>query len=190
MPNKTWKRKLEKKVKDYLKDYPACHDFYHHDRTKKYALEIAKKVKCDEDIVYAGALIHDIGYKGNEQDDSRHNHYGMKLAKKWLKEISFSAQKIDDVLEVIRLHDNVSWADDHEPTEHVEVKIVQDADRLDNLGAIGMARLSYYFGERGLPIYNPAKVGRTKKLFPHHSLLDQMNRSPMKSWKNLNFTAS
>lgn len=190
MSNSSWKKKLENKVQQYLNDYSACHDFYHHKRTLKNALEIAKKIKCDEDVVYAGAILHDVGYKNNEKDAKKHPIYGMKLAQKWLKEVEFPKEKIADVLETIRLHDNFSWGHDHEATEHIETKIIQDADRIEAIGAIGVARFSYWFGENCFPIYDPKPVPESKEVWLDHSLLDQLRRDGIKKWENMNFDIS
>jgi len=186
----SWKSQLKEKVKKYLRGYSACHDYFHHKRTLGYALEIAKKVKCDENVVYAGALLHDIGYKDNERDDKRHHIYGMEIAQKWLKEVGFPNEKIQPTLEVIRLHDNCTWGHDYESTDHIETKIIQDADRIDALGAVGIARLAYYYGEKGYPIYNPAKVKETKEVWFNHSLVDQIARDPIKKYNYLNFPIS
>ncbi len=188
--SKHWKKELSLKLKNYLNEYTACHDFYHHLRTQKNALKIAKNIKCDKDVVYAGALLHDVGYKNHEQDAKNHPVYGMKLAKKWLNEVGFPKDKIAEVLETIRLHDNFSWGHDHEPTDHVETKIIQDADRIEAIGAIGVARFSYWFGEMGFPIFNPASVPNTKEVWLDHSLLDQLRRDGIKKWENLNFSIS
>lgn len=186
----SWKQKLDEKVRKYLEGYPASHDYYHLRRVKNFALKIARKIQCDKDILYASALLHDVGYKNHEKDDQNHHIYSMHLAQKWLGEIDFPKEKIKDVLEVIRLHDNFSWGDEHEPTEHLETKILQDADRIDSIGAIGIARIAYYFGEKGYPIYNPQKVKETKKVWLNHSLSDQIERDPIKKWENLNFDYS
>lgn len=182
-----WEDELKKKIRNYLKGYTACHDYYHLQRVQNYALEIAEKIDCDKDVLRAAALLHDIGYRYHEKDPENHHLYGMKIAKKWLKEIDFPQEKIPDVLEAIRLHDNLHWDINGEKTNHIETMIIQDADRIEALGAIGIARLTYYFGEHGYPIYNSAKIKRTKRIWLDHSLLDQLRRDALKKWENLNF---
>lgn len=188
--SKNWLKKLETRIRSYLQGYTACHDYYHHKRVKNYSLEIAEKVKCNKDVLVAAALLHDVGYKDHEKDDQNHHLYSMEIASKWLKEINFPQNKIPDVLEAIRLHDNFHWDDDGEKTSHVETMIIQDADRIDAMGAIGVARLIYYYGERGYPIYSPSKLKKIKKVWLNHSLLDQIKRDPMKKWENFNFNYS
>lgn len=190
----SWQKELETRIRNYLAGYTACHDYFHLERVHNYAMEIAKnlpkKFKFDEDVLWAASFLHDIGYKGHEQDMRNHHKYGMAIAKKWLKEVSFPNKKIPDVVEVIRLHDNFHWDENGEKTKHVETLIIQDADRIDALGAIGIVRITYFHGEYGYPIYNPEKVPKTKKIWLNHSLLDQLKRDPMSKWQNLNFDYS
>lgn len=190
MSNNSWKLKLNKEIKNYLKGYSACHDYYHLKRTLNYALEIAKNVKCDKDVLYAAAFLHDIGYKNHEQDDKRHNIYAIELANKWLTKIGFPKEKIKPVLEAIRLHDNYAWGHDYEPTNHIETKIIQDADRIEALGAVGIARFIYYFGERGYPIHNPKKPKKTNEVWLDHDLVNQLERDGLKKYAHLNFVVS
>jgi len=185
-----WQVKLEKKIKEYLKGYTACHDFYHLDRVRGNAMKIAKKVECDKEVLEAAALLHDSGYKNHEDDDKNHYKYSMKIAKKWLPEVGFPKEKINGVLEAIRLHDNYCWEENGEKSNSTEVKIIQDSDRIDALGAIGIVRMAYYFGERGYPIYNDKPMPDTKAVWINHSLLNQTERESMKKWENMNFEIS
>lgn len=186
-----WQGKLEKRIKDYLKGYTACHDYYHLDRVRDNAMKIAKEVDCDQEVLEAAALLHDIGYKGKEEDHKNHHIYSMEIANKWLPEVGFPQKKIPGVLEAIRLHDNLHWEKGKgEKTEHIETMIIQDADRMEVLGAIGIARLAYYFGEKGYPIYNSDPVPKTDLVWLNHSLLNQIKRESMKKWENMNFEIS
>lgn len=185
-----WKNRLRNKVREYLKNYSATHDYYHAQRVLNYSLKIAKKIKCDKEVLFAAALLHDVGCKNHEKEDHNHSFFGMRLANKWLKTIDFPKKKIDDVVEVIRLHDNCHWEKNRKKVNHIEAMIIQDADRIDLQGAIGALRLTYYFGERGYPIYNSSKPKKTNKVWLNHSLLDQIRRDPITKWENLNFDYS
>lgn len=187
---KNWQDELKRKVKDHLRGYTACHDYYHALRVLNNAIKISAKIKCDHDVLFAGALLHDVGYKNHEKDDKNHYKYSMRLAKRWLVEVGFSKEKIPSVLEAIRLHDNFHWDINGEKTKHLETKVIQDADRIDALGAIGIARIVYYHGEKGYPIYNPDQVKKTKKVWLNHSVINQIERDPIKKWQNLNFEYS
>jgi uncharacterized protein len=188
-----WKSKLEKKIKAYLKGYSACHDFYHLERVHNYSLKIAKKlpknIKYDTNVLWAASFLHDIGYKNNEDDHKNHPVYGVKIAKNWLEEIDFPKEKTSDVLEVIRLHDNFHWEKNGEKTNHIETQIVQDSDRIDAIGAVGVARLAYFFGEKGRPIYNSNTMHKKDGKYFHYNLLGGLERE-MKKWDNMNFSIS
>lgn len=160
----TWQKKLEGMIKDYLKGYTACHDFYHLERVKDTALKIAKTIDCDREVLIAAVLLHDTGYKDHEDDDKNHNKYSIEIAKKWLPEVGFPDSKLNDVMEAIRLHDNCVWGHNGETTDHIETKILQDADRIDSLGAVGLTRIAYYFGERGFPIVTSKPVPESKEV--------------------------
>lgn len=185
-----WQEKLEEKIKTYLDGYTACHDFFHMNRVKNWALKIAQEIDCDKEILVAAALLHDVGYKDHEDDDDNHHLYSMEIAKVWLSEVGFPKNKIHDVLESIRLHDNMGLVEKVD-TNHTETKIIQDADRIDSMGAIGLVRITYYYGERGLPIYSDKPVIEDpKKLWLDHSLLDQFQRDSLKMYERLNYPIS
>ena len=186
---RTWEEKLEGKVEAYLKDVSPTHDYYHALRVKENALMIASRVKSDKDILIAAALLHDVGYRDNLALHKLHYSYAMDLAREWLPEVGFPKVKIPAVIEAIRLHDNFAWTSDGEKTDLIEAKVIQDADRVDGFGAIGVARIAAFFGETHYPIYNPAPVGITKEVHLNHSLADQLSRQYEK-FKHLNFSYS
>lgn len=185
-----WQKRLENIIEKFLENSSGCHDFYHLQRVKNYALKISEEVRCDKEVLVAAALLHDVGYKISKGDDNNHHLYSIKLANKWLPKVYFPKAKINDVIEAIRLHDNFVWDKNGEKTNHVESKIIQDADRIDALGAIGITRIIYYQGEHSYPIYNPKKVKKTKKVWLNHSVPDQIKRDPMKKWQHMNFEIS
>ncbi len=188
----SWQGKLEQRIKVYLEGYSACHDFFHMARVNKIAHRIADNIPCDREVLTAACLLHDIGYKGNEDNDKEHHLSGMKIAEEWLQKVNFPAEKINEVVEAIRLHDNFPhMGDKHEKTEHIETLILQDADRIEALGAVGIARTAYYFGERNKQIYNPSAVNDDMTSpWCDHSLLEQLHRYATQKWNDLNFDVS
>ena len=189
MKRKKWQILLEDRIKEYLKNTGGCHDYWHAIRVEGNAKKIASKIKCDPDVLSAAAFLHDVGYHGND-DHKMHYLYSMKLAEKWLPDIGFPKNKMKDTLEAIRLHDNYSWGHNYEPTGHVETKIIQDADRIDALGAIGVVRFTYFFGEKNFPIYSSKPPKKTNEVWLYHSLIDQLRRDPMQKWSHLNYEYS
>ncbi len=185
-----WQNILEKKVKEYLDGYSACHDYWHLCRVRDNALEIAEEIESDVDVLIAAALLHDVGYKGNEHNSQNHFLYSMEIAKEWLPEIGFPKEKIPSVLEAIRLHDNYYWEDGGERTNHTESLIIQDADRIDAIGVIGTTRIIYYFGEKGYPIFSQESAPKSSKVLQNHDLIDQIARSTLKKWHYLNYDIS
>ena len=114
-------------------------------------LTLAKREKADLFIVELAALLHDIAdHKFHEGDET----LGAKVAEKWLSSLFLPEEIILHVCEIIR---DVSFkgAKVETPTKTVEGKVVQDADRLDAIGAIGIARAFSYGGFKSRELYNP-----------------------------------
>ncbi|MDE2038138.1 MAG: HD domain-containing protein [Patescibacteria group bacterium] len=132
------------------------HDWWHIERVLNSALAINKKERADPFIVELGALLHDIAdFKFNGGDAAA----GGKAAREWLEGIGADPATTDAVCHIV---DNVSFKGLGEKNgmASLEGKIVQDADRLDAIGAIGVARAFAYGGYKGRPLFDPA--GRTK----------------------------
>jgi len=122
------------------------HDFSHAQRVEKLCMRIAKTEKsADTSILFAAAYLHDIGYS---RDYETHHSLGAKMAQKILKSCNFPAEKISAVCNCISKH---RFSIAHKG-ETIEEKILQDADKLDSMGAIGIARCYYWTGQRKLPL--------------------------------------
>lgn len=146
---------LEEKIIKYakrssIKDSTG-HDWYHIERVYKMAKHIGKREQADMDVIKAAALLHDVGLSHEISSGVDHAEEGAKIAETFLKSIGFDQNKLDRVVESIRLHRYGKKA----RSESLEGRILQDADRLDALGAIGIARAFAYGGARGAPIYDP-----------------------------------
>jgi uncharacterized protein len=138
-------------VKHQLENAEGGHDWFHIERVYKNALLIAKEEKCDLEVVKLAALLHDIAdSKFHNGDES----VGPKTAKTFLE-----AQNVKEetILHVIAIIENISFKggnfDRH--FHSIELAIVQDADRLDAIGAIGIARTFNYGGFKNRTLYNP-----------------------------------
>jgi uncharacterized protein len=138
-------------VKEELQNAEGGHDWFHIERVYKNALLISESEKVDKTIVSLGALLHDIAdskfYNGDES-------VGPRKAGQFLKSQNISEETIDHVVKII---ENVSFKGGNKNQEFhsKELEVVQDADRLDALGAIGIARTFNYGGFKNRKLYDP-----------------------------------
>jgi len=139
-------------VKTTLKDAEGGHDWFHTERVYNNALLIIKGETVDELVVALGALLHDIAdSKFNDGDDT----IGPKIAGEFLMKQNVSTKVINHVIKII---ENVSFSsniDNASAFKSKELEVIQDADRLDALGAIGIARTFNYGGFKNRALYNP-----------------------------------
>ncbi|RUT70577.1 HD domain-containing protein [Flavobacterium cupreum] len=138
-------------VKEKLNDAEGGHDWFHIERVYKNALLIAKNTVCDLTVVELGALLHDIA------DSKFHNGdetIGPKTARLFLEAQNVSEEIIQHVVNII---ENISYKGGNfeKKFSSMELDIVQDADRLDAIGAIGVARAFNYGGFKNRALYNP-----------------------------------
>ncbi len=141
-------------VKQQLKDAEGGHDWFHIERVYKNALVIANEESCDVTVVQLGALLHDIAdSKFHDGDET----VGPKVAREFLASQNVAEEII---LHVIAIIENISFKGGKVVTkfQSKELDVVQDADRLDALGAIGIARAFNYGGFKNRPLYNPEIV--------------------------------
>ena len=128
------------------------HDWYHIERVWKLSQKIAKKESNNDlFIVEMGALLHDIAdHKFHGGDDS----IGPKVAQEYLSQFSLENNEVEKIVAIVK---EISFKGAGVPTpmSSNEGKIVQDADRLDAIGAIGIARTFAYGGSKNRPIYDP-----------------------------------
>lgn len=151
---KMWEKKLIKKTEERLAGDSTGHDLYHALRTRSIALFIAGKEKGDKEALSAAALIHDIGRM--DEPKRQHIDVALEFAKKELPKIGFPESKIKLVIEAVKLHEDKPWIKGKKQKPRFkETLILQDADRLDILGAIGIARSFVFAGAHKNPIYNP-----------------------------------
>ncbi len=128
------------------------HDKSHVDRVYNMAVRIAKEENADLDVIKAAALLHDIARA--EEDEGHivdHALEGAKRAKEVLVKVGFPNEKIAQVIYCIEVHRFKKGL----KAESLEASILQDADRLDIIGAIGIARTFTRAGWSNLPIYDP-----------------------------------
>lgn len=138
-------------VKEQLKDAEGGHDWFHIERVYKNSLAIAKTEKCDLLVCQLGALLHDIADSKFHNGDEK---IGPKIARNFLECQNVTVEVIQQVILII---ENISFKGGNfqKTFNSIELQIVQDADRLDAIGAIGIARTFNYGGFKNRTIYNP-----------------------------------
>ncbi|MFY8187822.1 MAG: HD domain-containing protein [Flavobacterium sp.] len=138
-------------VKETLQNAEAGHDWFHIERVYKNALQIADTEDCDLEIVKLSALLHDIADSKFHGGDET---IGPEKAKQFLQSVNAPEAMIAKVVNIIA---HISYRGGHKKSDFrsKELDIVQDADRLDAIGAIGIARTFHYGGFKNRPIYDP-----------------------------------
>lgn len=162
--------KMEKII-EYAKqnlsnDFPS-HDFSHTERVVKLSSHLAlSEPSADKEVIEIAAWLHDIGR--NEEDKSKasnkekkfdHAEIGANKAEIFLKNLEYSQIKTDAVIHAIKTH-RYRKKDPNSTPNTIEAKILYDADKLDSIGAIGVARAYSYAGEQKYKLYsdfNPDK---------------------------------
>ncbi len=138
-------------VKVTLANAEGGHDWWHIKRVYNLAKKIAKNENANQLIVELGALLHDIAdFKFHNNDEL----IGAKKARKFLLSLNMEEKIITHVEKIII---NVSFKGEKhiQKFKSLELNIIQDADRLDAIGAIGIARTFSYGGHKNRPIYDP-----------------------------------
>lgn len=138
-------------VRKTLENAEGGHDWWHIHRVWLNAKRIAANEQADMLVVELGALLHDIA------DSKFHNgdeEIGPETAGKFLNELNMDEATITHVQQIIR-HISFKSGFDRKAFHSKELDIVQDADRLDAIGAIGIARAFSYGGFKGREIFNP-----------------------------------
>ncbi len=142
---------LTKKVKAQFAQYGADHDFYHIERVVKLAEFLQKKEGGDLLVIQCAALLHDISdhkLNGGVKNDCA------RVSRIMLTDLNATSDLINKVCEIVDL---VSYKGANVPDVNgsIELSIVRDADRLDAIGAIGIARAFHFGGSHNRPFYTP-----------------------------------
>mgnify|MGYP003667287731 CR=1 FL=1 len=138
-------------VKETLIDAEGGHDWFHIERVYKNSLLISKTEKVDVFVVSLGALLHDIA------DSKFHNgdeNVGPKIARGFLFKLNVDPSIIEHVIKIIE-NSSFKGGNEKQKFKSAELNVVQDADRLDAIGAIGIARCFNYGGFKNRQLYNP-----------------------------------
>jgi len=163
-------KKIEEVAKKYFKDVSGCHDWTHVERVRNLALIIGKKEKASLKVLEIATVLHDIGRKEEAKNKGVkkcgnkycHAEEGAKEAEKVLKKYNFKKSEFENILHCIETH---RFRNNNEPRT-IEAKVLFDADKLDSIGAVGVARDFLFAGGLGsktLYTGNEKKLAKSKK---------------------------
>lgn len=131
----------------------SSHGLDHIRRVVANAKRIGGIEGAREEILLPAAWLHDcVAVEKNSPDRSRASTLAAERAREWLAGVGYPAEFLDEVCHAIRAHSFSAGI----PPETVEAKVLQDADRLDALGAVGLARCMMVGERMGLPLYHDA----------------------------------
>jgi uncharacterized protein len=167
---KPFQKELEDTVKEKMSILEGtAHSYAHVDRVAKIATILAEAEKADKELVQTAALLHDIGRAVGEP----HNETGAKLAREILEQsTNYPQERIEIIVKIILLHP-IAFRD---RLETLEEKIVWDADKIDLLGVVGIARVFHWLGKKPFdtavntcfkelkPIYNLLNTSSARKI--------------------------
>jgi len=139
---------MVRKLLETEKDQSVAHRRDHLDRVRRRALKLARSIpegEIDLEVLSMAALLHDVDQPYH--DKKGHVTRSLEKAEKILRDLGYPEDKRPWVLEAIAEHSS----EDESSQSSLEAKLLFDADKLDGLGAIGIARVFAFSGQRGLP---------------------------------------
>ena len=138
---------IEKEAEKYFKGASGCHDWTHIERVRVLALKLGKKEKANLQILEVATILHDISRKQEMKNGGKfcHAEEGAKIAKKILKKYKIDNKSIENIVHCVLTH---RYRNANIP-KTIEAKVLFDADKLDSIGAIGIARAFLFAGSFG-----------------------------------------
>lgn len=173
-------------VSEVLADEPSTHDMFHIERVEDLCMRIREKEGGDEQVLRLAALLHDVGIVKEHQQGGDHAQYSAEIAQEFLTVAGADKGLIDHVTACIRSHRFSRGLE----AQTLEAKILQDADRIDALGAVGIFRSLVSMGAlRALR----SSIGTVKETStnaymedPLEGFYDYMEKKPFKILNTLN----
>ncbi len=151
----SWIARFEDKAQEIYPPTDPSHDLLHVKRVVAMARQLAKEEGADEMVVVPAAYFHDfISVPKNDPRRKQASRLSADAAGAWLADIGYPAQYLPAIAHAIAAHSFSAQI----PAETLEAQIVQDADRLDAIGAIGIARMFTVTGILGRPFYDPDDI--------------------------------
>jgi uncharacterized protein len=174
---------VRERARSYFGDLSPAHDWQHVRRVVRLAKRLADETDAavDREALVAAAWLHDVGRQREDEGEiDDHAEWGTREARRILDGLGADDATADAVAHCIRVH---RFSNDLEP-ESVEAELLCDADNLDALGAVGVARACCYGSELGTPMHDPdlppeadeSAAGRTQFNHLHKKLLSLHER--------------
>lgn len=147
---------LSREVKKLFSSESSGHDIYHLERVLNLALSIQKKEGGDKVIIAVAAFLHDI-HRIIQKETGKYcsPKDSLPRIKIILEKVDLSDEEINKILHCIESHEEYDFSEHGKTVKDIETLIVQDADNLDAMGAVGIARAFAYGGANGVPIWIP-----------------------------------
>ena len=144
--------KIKDEAESYFENSCPSHDWSHVERVHNLAVYIGKNENADLFIIRLAALLHDVGRQKEEENPDKFDHaeISAEIAKEIMKKNNLDEETINKVLHCILSH---RFRKDNKP-ETKEAQVLFDADKLDSIGAIGIARAYCWAGNKKLKIYS------------------------------------
>jgi uncharacterized protein len=149
-------KKLEEEIQEIFRSESSGHDIYHLNRALNLALHIQEKEGGDRLVIGAAAFLHDI-HRIIQKETGKFcsPKDSLPKIKEILEKIDLPEDKIEKILHCIEFHEEYDFSPKGKTVNDIETLIVQDADNLDAMGAVGIARAFVYGGVNNIPIWVP-----------------------------------
>ena len=145
---------LKPKVEEMFKNESSGHDISHLERTKNTALFLQEKEGGDRIVIGIAAFLHDIHrIMQKEAGKFVSPKDSIPKVKELLRNIDITDKQKDKIYHAIEYHEEYNWNNPNNKLQDIETLIVQDADNLDAIGAIGIGRTFQYSGAHNVPMY-------------------------------------
>jgi len=149
---------IKDKAREYFVGGDSSHDWTHIERVYNSAIKIGKEEKANLDVLKIAVYLHDVGRKEEIKSNGKicHAERGVEIAEGILSQYDLDREAVENIKHCILTHRN---RNDHQP-KTIEAKVLFDADKLDSIGAVGIARDFLFAGIYNAPLY----TGREKKI--------------------------
>lgn len=180
------------RARPYFEDASPAHDWHHVRRVARLAETLVDEqdAAIDEDVLFAAVWLHDIGRAKEDRGEiADHAEWGASEAGRILRDLDAGEDTVAAVQHCIRAH---RYSNDVDP-ETTEAELLSDADNLDALGAVGVARVFSYGGELGQPLHDPdlppeaddSESGETQLNHVHEKILSLRDRMYTEAGRDL-----